>query len=218
MFGKHKSSSRNGLREFTLSVLAVLLFAFVATTARAASSDAWVELDAPGIDQAYLAIGAEARDFTHFWLEPVGFWHLADPTTTQSDLVTEVRDSLTRRVSGLLESAGLEAADAATANADTTLVVRLQIVDLLLHPATHFEPAMNDRFRFELVPGQMTLVGEVLSGNGDTLLRIADSRADAGVAGWDAVEGLLAAWHGQLNAVFADAGLPSSDLASAAVQ
>ena len=213
MLSKHRNSARTGLREwFAMALLVAAIFA--ASVANAA--DAWVQIDAPGIDEAYVAFDRTTASFTHYRIEPIGYWHLADET--DGFTVDFVKAALTDRFVALFEAAGLAPSDAAAHKDATTLVLRLQVVDLLLHPATHFEYDVASRYRFELAPGHMTLVGELGTGTGEALLRVADMRADAGITGWSGVASLVATWQGQFNAVLADTGLPSAAARSAALR
>ena len=214
MFASHKNSARRGLTDIVVAIFfAIALFA---GAAHAATGDVWVAVDAPGVDQAYATPGAAKEELTHYVIEPIGYWHLSANADTA--LMDDVKNALQHRFVAQLEASGLAPATAANKSAATTLVVRLQVVDLLLQPPTEFDPAIAARYRFDMAPGHMTLVAEFANGTGASLLRIADMQDNANVAGWSGVETLLAGWQQQVDTVLAFSGLPSAGTAAAALR
>ncbi|MEM8983468.1 MAG: hypothetical protein AAGC71_10600 [Pseudomonadota bacterium] len=218
MLNQHKHSSRTGIVDIVVAIFIATALAGFAASARASDAATWVAIDAPGIDQAWLSAETAPATYTHYRIEPIGFWHLADPETTDTQLIASVRETLQQRFSSDFELRGLQPADASNDAAATTLVLRLQLIDLVLHAPDHYDALLAERYRFDLAPGHMTLVGELASGNGTTLLRTADMQPGGDVRGWSGVTELLSGFQGRFGAALVSVGLPGSLGASLAAR
>ncbi|MEM1263988.1 MAG: hypothetical protein AAGH76_16440 [Pseudomonadota bacterium] len=208
MLNQHKHSSRTGLIDIVIALVIASALAGFAASAKAANGQAWIALDSPGIDQAWVNPERTPSHYTHYRIEPIGFWHLAAPETTDTSLITAVRTALQQRFSQAFEEAGLIRANASNSTAAATLVLRLQLVDLLLHAPDLYDPTVADQYRFDLAPGHITLVSELATGDGTVLLRAADMQAGGEARGWRGVETLLIDFQGRLGSAFAAVGLP----------
>ena len=109
-----------------------------------------------------------------------------------STTVDTVRDWAARELGSAFAASGLELADAPWRD---TMIVRVQFIDFTDTPVSEEALAWARRFRFNVEPGRVTMVAELIDARtGNTVLRMADMQDDPASGLSDGLQSALTGW------------------------
>ncbi|MEL6948657.1 MAG: DUF3313 family protein [Pseudomonadota bacterium] len=147
------------------------LFCFGLGSAPLMAADAWQRIEHPTLDMLFTSPAVDFSGYEQVYLEPVSVWYPTQ-STTAADRVDTLRDWAARELGSAIAANGLEIADAPGPN---TMIVRVQFIDFSDTPVSAQALAWKRRFTFNVEPGHVTMVAELVDAStGDTVVRMAD--------------------------------------------
>ena len=172
-----------------LAMSAVFWFSLSAAPVMAA--DDWQRIEHPTLDLLFTSSAAPFAGYERVYLEPVSVWYPTESATTP-DRVATLRDWAARELGTAFIANGLEIADSPGQN---TMIVRIQFIDFMDTPVSAQALAWKRRFAFDVEPGHVTMVAELIDAStGDTVVRMADMQDEAASGLSDDLHSALTGW------------------------
>ena len=149
-----------------------LLLASVANAEMAKLPPGWSMLGNTGLDYVYARSDIPLGDYDRVIVTEPAVWHTDEAGNADTGSIRRLQEEVKGTFRDSFEEAGFVVA---SRGGENTLRLRIQIVDLK-RISNPLEARNIDRqFRFDVAPGRMTMVAELLdSVSGEVLLRLAD--------------------------------------------
>ena len=182
------------------------LFWFGLGAAPLMAADDWQRIEHPTLDMLFTNAAADLAGYGQVYIEPISVWY---PTAnaTAEDRVAKLRDWAASELGTAFSLNGLEVTEAPGPN---TMIIRIQFIDFTDTPVSAQALAWKRRFTFDVEPGHVTMVAELIDAStGDTVVRMADMQDDAAPGLSDELQSALAVWS---NIVATTVVSPSSEV------
>lgn len=162
------------------------------------AADDWRSIEHPSLDMLFTSTTADVADYERVYLEPVSVWYPADGAAAL-DRVDTLRDRAASELGSAFAASGLEVVDAPGCD---TMIVRVQFIDFSDTPVSEEALAWKRRFRFDVEPGRVTMVAELVDARtGNTIMRMADMQDDQASGLSDDLRSALTGWSNIVAAV-----------------
>lgn len=171
-----------------------------AVRADSVSTETWTQVDQTQLDFLFVRAGVEFGGFEKIMIDPLSVWHPGGQS--HEGHITRLRRLFESSFAHKLEDAGFVIVDRPGAS---VLRLHVEVIDLKLSEADDFR--LDERFLFDVSPGKITLVAELLDSlSNEVLLRIADKEksapADAQAQGpWEQADRAFHNWSAQFGGV-----------------
>ena len=167
------------------------LFWFSLSAAPLMAADHWQRIEHPTLDRLFTSSAASIAGYDRVYLEPVSVWYPSE-SAAALERVDTLRDRAARELGSAFAANGLEIADAPGPN---TMIVRVQFIDFSDTPVSAQALAWKRRFTFDVEPGHVTMVAELIDAStGDTVVRMADMQDKAAPDIADDLQSALTGW------------------------
>ncbi|MEM6807854.1 MAG: DUF3313 family protein [Pseudomonadota bacterium] len=167
------------------------LFWFGLGAAPLMAADDWQRIEHPTLDMLFTSPAVDLTGYEQVYLEPVSVWYPTQSTTAE-DRVAALREQAASELGSAFAANGLEIADAPGQN---TMIVRIQFIDFTDTPVSAQALAWTRRFTFDVEPGYVTMVAELIDAStGDTVVRMADMQEASAPGLSDGLQSALAGW------------------------
>lgn len=186
------------------AVSALIWFGLSAAPLMAA--DDWQRIEHPTLDMLFTSTAADVAGYERVYLEPVSVWY---PTGSAEavDRVDALRDWAASELGSAFAANGLEVSDTPGPNA---MIVRIQLIDFSDTPVSEEALAWKRRFRFNVEPGRVTMVAELIDAQtGSAVVRMADMQDEPASGLSDDLQSALTGWS---NIVAAAVVSPASEV------
>ena len=172
------------------------------------AADDWQRVEHPTLDLLFTSTAADVAGYERVYLEPVSVWY-PEEDAAAVDRVDTLRDRAARELGSAFAASGLEVADAPGHDA---MIVRVQLIDFTGTPVSEQALAWKRRFRFNVEPGRVTMVAELIDARtGSAVVRMADMQ-DEQASGLD-LQSALAGWSNLVAAaVVSPTGEPTGEV------
>lgn len=170
------------------------------------AADDWQRIEHPTLDMLFTSAAADFAGYERVYLEPVSVWY---PTGSAAavDRVDTLRDWAASELGSAFAANGLEVADAPGPNA---MIVRVQFIDFTDTPVSEEALAWKRRFKFNVEPGRVTMVAELIDARtGDAVVRMADMQDEQASGLSDDLQSALTGWS---NLVAAAVAVPTGEV------
>lgn len=135
------------------------------------AADDLQRVDHPKLDWLFTNPTAMFVEHQAVYLEPVSVWYPSSGTSTAAR-VDALRADATSQLQNAFQSKGVSVVDAPEHSA---IVVRVQLIDFTETPVSQDALAWQRRFKFDVAPGRLTIVAELIDAEtGATMVRMAD--------------------------------------------
>lgn len=171
-----------------LAAGAVLWLGLGATPLMAA--DDWQRVEHPTLDMLFTSTAADVAGYDTVYLEPVSVWYPSEHAGAANRTDT-LRDWAASELGNAFAAQGLDVAEAPAPDA---LIVRVQFIDFTQTPVSDEALAWKRRFRFDVEPGRVTMVAELIDANtGSAVVRMADMQDESSELS-DDLQSALTGW------------------------
>ncbi len=170
------------------------------------AADDWQRIEHPTLDMLFTSAAADFAGYERVYLEPVSVWYPTE-SAAAAERVDTLRDRAASELGSAFAANGLEVADAPGRNA---MIVRVQLIDFSGTPVSEDALAWKRRFRFNVEPGRVTLVAELIDARtGNAVVRMADMQDDTDSALSDGLQSALTGWS---NLVATTVAVPTGEV------
>ena len=164
----------------SVAAFAVLLLGL--SSAPDAVADEWRSIEHPTLDMLFTSVDADISHYDIAYIEPVSVWY---PTETESALerANALREQAANELEQALVEDGVQLAD--TPSSTDAMIIRLQLLDFSDMRDSAQARAWQRRFKFDVAPGRVTMVAELIDAKtGTAIVRMADMQdgVDSGFA------------------------------------
>lgn len=174
----------------TMAAVSALIW-FGLSAAPLMAADDWQRIEHPTLDMLFTSSAVNFADYEQVYLEPVSVWYPTESAAAVERVAT-LREQAARELGSAFAANGLEIADAPGEN---TMIVRIQFIDFTDTPVSAQALAWKRRFTFDVEPGRVTMVAELIDAStGDTVVRMADMQDEAAPELPDGLQSALTGW------------------------
>lgn len=155
------------------------------------AADDWQRIEHPTLDMLFTSSAASIAGYDRVYVEPISVWYPTESALAK-DRIDTLRGGAVSELDSAFVAKGLKIVDVPGPN---TMIVRVQFIDFTDTPVSAQALAWKRRFTFDVEPGHVTMVAELIdSDTGDTIVRMADMQDESTPGLPDDLQSALTGW------------------------
>ncbi|MEL7024568.1 MAG: hypothetical protein AAGL69_12555 [Pseudomonadota bacterium] len=155
------------------------------------AQDDWRQVQHPGLDSLFMNLAADFPVTQQVYLEPVSVWYPSN-SNEAADRADALRTDAANQLTSAFIANQIDVIDSSTSG---SIIVRVQLIDFTATPASAEALQWQRRFRFNVEPGRLTIVAELIDADtGNAVLRLADMQDESSEGLVDDLRAVLNGW------------------------